>query len=95
MVKLKLKMPSDIGDILTREELKHVFGGSGSGSDRDEFGSDNLSKDKCGRGSTHKIDACKNHSELSKCCFHSSSGTIEYGKCVSIYGQPLHCSDLN
>lgn len=30
MVKLKLKMPSDIGDILTREELKRVFGGVGS-----------------------------------------------------------------
>ena len=98
MTKLKLKMPSDIGDILTREERKHVFGGYGSesGSDWDEFGSDNISKDGCGTGKTPKIDACRNLKSRDRCCFHEyPSGALSYGKCVSIYGGPLHCSDLN
>ncbi len=32
MTKLKLKIQSGLGEVLTKEELKHVFGGSGSGS---------------------------------------------------------------
>lgn len=90
MKKLKLKISSDIGDILTREELKKVFGGSDSGS---MTGSN---KEKCGTGSTPKIDACKNLRANDKCCFYTyPNGSIDYGKCVSFYGQPLHCSDLN
>lgn len=32
MAKLKLKNLSNIGDVLTSEELKHIYGGDGSGS---------------------------------------------------------------
>jgi len=32
MAKLKLRNLSNIGDILTSDELKHVYGGEGSGS---------------------------------------------------------------
>jgi len=32
MAKLKLKNLSNIGDVLTCEELKHIYGGEGSGS---------------------------------------------------------------
>ena len=33
MVKLKFKQWSNVGDVLTSEELKHVCGGMGSGGD--------------------------------------------------------------
>ena len=33
MRKLKLNIPSSVGDVLTSEELKHVLGGEGSGSE--------------------------------------------------------------
>jgi hypothetical protein len=78
MKKLKLAVLNDIGEVLTREELKKVFGGETSGS-----------------GSTPKIDACKGKSSGSSCSFTDSNGATSYGKCVSIYGGPLHCSDLN
>jgi natural product precursor len=32
MKKLKLKNLSKVGDVLTSEELKHIYGGDGSGS---------------------------------------------------------------
>ena len=32
MAKLKLKLPKNLGDILTKEEMKKVLGGTGSGS---------------------------------------------------------------
>jgi hypothetical protein len=37
MVKLKFKQWSNVGDVLTSEELKHVCGGLGSGSDPETY----------------------------------------------------------
>jgi hypothetical protein len=43
---------------------------------------------------TTKIGACEGHYEYQQCCWQWNEVT-QYGKCVSIYGGPLHCSDLN
>ena len=82
MVKLKLKMPSDIGDVLTREELKNVFGGTGSSSwngSGTEFG--NGSGGKCGGNSSSLSSSCAHKSVGDICSYCIMAGT-DYEKLV-------------
>ena len=52
MKKLKLKNLSKAGNVLTSEELKHVYGGCGNGNCN--CGSDCY----CGNGSTNPVKIC-------------------------------------
>ena len=54
MKKLKLNLSPNLGEVLTKDELKHVFGG-GSGS---------------GSGSSPECDGCKGKSEHNSCCYY-------------------------
>jgi len=72
MGKLKLKMSSDIGDILTREELKRVFGGTGSGS---------------GSGTTICSATCTGSSSISLNCDGTCEAVADnYVKCTDEKG---------
>ncbi len=84
MKKLKLAVLDGIGEALTREDLKKVFGGI-----------DRLRESGKINGSSPKITACKGKSGRASCSFIDDNGNVSYGKCVSIYGGPPHCSDLN
>lgn len=42
---------------------------------------------------TSKTEACAGLAHLAKCCWTYNT-VVQYGKCISIYTQPLHCSDL-
>lgn len=67
MVKLKFKQWSNVGDVLTSEELKHVCGGLSSGSD---------DGDDCEPGVSNtlnplpgQVEACSGGNNGSKCSF--------------------------
>ncbi len=68
MEKLKLKSSQKIGTVLSDEELKHVYGGTGSGSN-------------VGRCSVHLT--CPDGKELSITdCIGSCTSSYEYIKCT-------------
>lgn len=67
---------------LSQEEMKLVFGGSGS-----ESGTSGAE--------SPKVKACKGKKPRESCHWYTSSGQIQYGTCQSWMGKPLHCSDLN
>jgi len=54
MTKLKLNISSGLGEVLTKEELKRVFGGTGSGS---------------GSGSSENC-GCSGKKENDSCCYY-------------------------
>ncbi|MBS0029975.1 hypothetical protein ACTJJ0_21050 [Chitinophaga sp. 22321] len=83
MKKLKLKaLELGVTELLSREQLKKVFGGvDGSGSGGDCKGD--------------KFEVCKGQAEGTKCCF-TYSGTVYSGKCYAFAPDyKIHCSDLN
>ena len=84
---------------LSENEMKYVKGGNplsleianpdllaDDGGD-DGFGANPLSP---------KQEACKSpKKDGDPCSFVDDRGRTQYGKCVTIYGRPRHCSDLN
>jgi hypothetical protein len=81
MKKLKLAVLDDIGDILTREELKKVFGGDESAS-----GSFN---------NIPKVKACIGKLSGDFCTYIDETDRTFRGKCATFYpAYPLHCTDL-
>lgn len=67
MKKFKLKIPSDIGDVMTREELKNVFGGSGH--------SPSIGKGACGGIDANVESACVDKPVGSTCSYCLMKGT--------------------
>jgi len=89
MKKLKLNISSNVGDVLTSEELKHVLGGETNGSGSGSGGTSSGSP---------KIDACKGKKQKDPCEFIGRHGYRNYGCCQ--YNSlaltvTLYCSDLN
>lgn len=84
MKKFKFKQ-ADLGEVLSREELKKIYGGSesaGTGSN----------------GKYPKIEACKGKSYLDDCAFTSNTGRSLSGCCqydALALKTTLYCSDLN
>jgi len=79
MKKLNLKVSELMNpEVLTREQLKNVMGGSGVVTTT----------------ASPKTVACIG---LKQCdgCSYSYNGSTEYGRCISLYGQPLHCSNAS
>lgn len=85
MKKLKLKaLELGAKGVLSREQLKSILGGAGSGG---SGGSADCTKDK--------FAVCTGQPEGTVCCF-TYSGTVYYGKCYAFAPDyKIHCSDLN
>lgn len=86
---MKLAAIRSIGETLSRDELKKVFGGDSydSGSGWDWF---------CHKYHIPpKICACYGKKSGDSCHFIDDNDAEEYGRCVYIYSQQLHCSDTN
>ena len=86
MKKLKLEFSPNLGEVLTKEELKHVFGGgSGSGS-----GSESSS---CSTSSPLEECGCNGKKIGDKCCYFSSNGEKYEGMCkpLPIFFEQLVC----
>ena len=66
---------------LSQEEMKFVFGGSGSSTDTS--------------GVSPKVKACEGKKKGDSCFWYTSSGSRSYGTCQCWWGSTLHCSDLN
>ena len=70
MKKLKLNLSPNLGEVLTKDELKHVFGGgSGSGS-----GSSSDTSESCG---------CSGKAPGASCCYYKN-GVKHYGRCKTV-----------
>ncbi|RAJ76622.1 hypothetical protein CLV59_108141 [Chitinophaga dinghuensis] len=85
MKKLKLKA-LDLGakELLSREQLKNILGGSGS-----DLGGSNLG---CAESA---YSACGSRPVPHNCCF-VQSGIVYHGVCrKSVYLEEYTCSDLN
>lgn len=90
MKKLKLKaLELGARELLSREQLKNVIGGSGTGSE--DPGSNSGSGDCV----NDKFEACKGKGDGDACCF-IWNGSHYPGKCRAFAPDyKFHCSDLN
>ena len=77
MRKLKLNIPSSVGDVLTSEELKYVLGGDGETS--------HGHSGPCGENNNNLYSACHNLEDGKECSYCIMYGTayekLETGKC--------------
>lgn len=88
MAKLQINIPEGLGDVLSKEELKHVLGGAGS-----ETNTNTGSKD-CS-GEPVKVRACCNSKLHASCTFFDSKkGAFVDGTCQLWVGR-MFCSTLN
>ncbi|MBR5657245.1 MAG: hypothetical protein IKW98_11305 [Prevotella sp.] len=78
MKKLKLNLSPNLGEVLTKDELKHVFGGSGVGSGS---GSSSGTLENCG---------CSGKKENDSCCYYKD-GTKYDGHCKYLPFSGLQC----
>ncbi len=67
MAKLKLKLPENLGDVLTKEEMKKIVGGYGSYDGSGSYGSDPL-------GSQDSGSYCRD-----TCYWNGSGCSLSYG----------------
>ena len=70
-------------EILSRDQLKTIFGGS--------LGDDEWDA----KASTVKEKDCQGKKLCDKCDYFDRAGNTIYGKCSSFLASPLWCSDLN
>jgi natural product precursor len=88
-----------ISESLNEEELKNVVGGSQGGvggMDSMQVMPDDDGGSVAVAGQlSPKQEACKDKPIGASCSFKDNRGVTQYGKCVSFYGRPKHCSDLN
>jgi natural product precursor len=88
---------STVEDKLSDAEMRSVIGGygyGGSGTENDPYQLPEIIVTPC--STTSKTTACMDRSLGSPCCW-TYEGKVYTGHCsgYALYGQPLHCSDLN
>lgn len=94
MAKLKIKQWSNVGDILTSEELKHVCGGVGSGNNGSGCPTGGVA------GSGESWEACRGKKWGDPCSFiapipYQAKRKTYYGNCHFDMYCVFYCSLLN
>lgn len=95
MNKLKLKLPENLGDVLTKDEMKKVVGGYGSYDDGSGSGSDLGSMfGSMDPAFTQEKCTCKELDDICSCYIYvMGKKKLQVGKCIAEFGTgKLVCS---
>ena len=74
MKKLKFELSSNLGEVLTKAELKNVVGGAGFGNGSDD------SEEKC--NGSNKQMGCEGKAKGASCYYCDIDGIVREGKCT-------------